>query len=266
MSHVFISYVREDSSLVDRLERDLKLQGIQVWLDRNSIAPGKFWHRAIQEAIQTGAFFLACFSGNSTSRSRTYMNEEITLAIEELRLRPSDRGWFIPVLLSDCAVPPRDIGAGLTLDAIQQVRLYENWGAGIAKIVSAIKAEDLASDGDESEPEDDDSDDPVDAFHESALLRAGENHFHSFDLEGDDEMVAIVEADNYVDMLICAERDYIRWTKRNREDELPAYFDGAEEVRKRTLHLVAPTAGTYGVLVINQGEEDVDVSIEVELR
>lgn len=268
MPHVFISYVREDSSLVDRLERHLKSRGVQVWLDRNSIAPGRIWSTAIREAIQKGAFFLACFSANSTSRSRTYMNEEITLAIEELRLRPYDKGWFIPVLLSDCTVPPRDIGAGLTLNAIQHVRLYENWAAGIAKILSAIKADDLPSDSedDEGESDDDDPDEPAEPYQESALLRAGEHHFHPFDLEGDDEMIATVEADNYTDMFLCAEQDYKRWIKRNREDELPGYFDGAEEVRKRTLSLVAPTAGTYGVLIINQGEEDVDVSIEIELK
>ncbi len=51
------------------------------------------------------------------------MNEELTVAIEELRLRPTDRAWFIPVLLDDCEVPDRSIGAGETLRTLQWIKL-----------------------------------------------------------------------------------------------------------------------------------------------
>ena len=66
------------------------------------------------------------------------MNEELTLAIEELRQRPSDRAWFIPVLLSECEVPARGIGAGETLADIQWVELYRDWEPGIIRIAAAI--------------------------------------------------------------------------------------------------------------------------------
>ena len=66
------------------------------------------------------------------------MNEELTLAIEILRQKPQDHSWFIPVLLSKCVVPDRDIGAGETLPDIQQVRLYEDWQGGIKRIISVI--------------------------------------------------------------------------------------------------------------------------------
>ena len=61
------------------------------------------------------------------------MNEELTLAIEELRQFASDREWFIPVLLSECDIPARSIGGGETLLDINWVPLYENWDAGIQK-------------------------------------------------------------------------------------------------------------------------------------
>lgn len=66
------------------------------------------------------------------------MNEELTLAIEELRLRPADRSWFIPVLLNDCALPDRSIGAGERLSSIQAVSLHEDWDDGIRRILSVI--------------------------------------------------------------------------------------------------------------------------------
>ena len=142
--HVFISYVRENQEQVDRLCHDLKTQGVNVWLDRHSIKPGARWKDAIREAIRHGDFFIACFSEEYTNRitikrEKTYMNEELTLAIEELRQFDSDREWFIPVLLSECAVPARSIGGGETLLDINWVPLHENWESGIQRILSVIK-------------------------------------------------------------------------------------------------------------------------------
>jgi HEAT repeat protein len=67
------------------------------------------------------------------------MNEELTLAIEELRQRPTDQSWFIPVLLNECDVPDRNIGAGETLMAIQSVRIYEDWDKGVSQILSIVQ-------------------------------------------------------------------------------------------------------------------------------
>lgn len=134
MPHVFISYVREDSSVVDRLIRELKRSGVQVWLDRSDIAPGERWRSAIRRAIREGDFFLACFSSAYAVKSRSYMNEELTLAIEELRQRPSARSWFIPILLSNCELPDRDIGGGETLNAIQHMALHRDWKGEMAKL------------------------------------------------------------------------------------------------------------------------------------
>ena len=67
------------------------------------------------------------------------MNEELTLAIERLRKIHHDREWFIPVLLSECDVPARSIGAGETLLDINWVALYKDWDTGIQGILSVIK-------------------------------------------------------------------------------------------------------------------------------
>ena len=121
MAHVFISYMHSNERLVQRLCNDLTDQGIRVWIDRNSISPGVRWRQAIRRAIRDGAFFIACFSKQYSERDRSYMNEELVLAIEELRLRPTDMAWFIPVKLNRCEIPDRDIGAGATLQDLQYV-------------------------------------------------------------------------------------------------------------------------------------------------
>lgn len=141
MKHVFISYVREDTPKVEKLVSELKSRGIKVWLDRNDIPVGTRWSDAIRKAIQNGSFFLACFSNQYHKREKTYMNEELTLAIEELRLRPTDRAWFLPLLLDDCEIPDRKIGTGETLADIQYVKLYPEWTVGLERVVLAICGE-----------------------------------------------------------------------------------------------------------------------------
>jgi hypothetical protein len=61
---------------------------------QKKIEPGARWPDAIKNAIRDGKFFLACFSREFNERDRSYMNEELTLAIDELRERPSSRSWF----------------------------------------------------------------------------------------------------------------------------------------------------------------------------
>ena len=139
--HIFISYVREDDELVDRLASDLRRYGIEVWLDRERLLPGQRWRDSIRIAIRDGALFLACFSRAYEERSRSYMNEELALAIEELRLQPSERRWFVPVLLTPGAnIPDIPIGGGETLRDLQWLDLASNWNAGLRTLVVVTTA------------------------------------------------------------------------------------------------------------------------------
>jgi hypothetical protein len=136
---VFISYVRDDATEVARLVKDLEAHGITTWRDWNDILPGQNWRDAIREAIRSGAAFIACFSSNYARRDKTYMNEELQLAIAEIRLMPKNRVWFIPVLLNPCAVPDYEVGPGRWLSDFQRVPLFENWHSSLKNIVTAVE-------------------------------------------------------------------------------------------------------------------------------
>lgn len=138
MKHVFISYCHENKADVDRLCESLTSRGIKVWLDRNALEPGMQWKPAIQQAIQHGDFFIACFSAEVNARSQTYMREELKVAIEELHRRPVDKAWFIPVKLNECEIPDIDIGGDETLQDLQYVDLHKNWDAGIQRLLDTI--------------------------------------------------------------------------------------------------------------------------------
>jgi len=139
---VFISYVREDSEVVDRIAAELRREGIDVWLDRTHLLPGDRWAQVIQEAISDGDFFIACFSAAFASRKQTYMAEELLIAIDQLRKRPYSRRWFLPVLLGDCEVPKIPIGPGDTLRSLHAVDFSLDWHQAKDQLVRAVETSD----------------------------------------------------------------------------------------------------------------------------
>lgn len=138
---VFVSYVKEDSDEVDRICQAFQEAGISYWVDKDKIKPGAVWKQAIRDAIDNGAFFLACFSEQQTRKPETYMNEELLLGIDILRRKPFNSGWLIPVKLSPCTIPQHDIGAGKTLQDIQYLSFYEDWDREVGRLVDIIKQE-----------------------------------------------------------------------------------------------------------------------------
>lgn len=142
MAKLFISYVREDKKLVDRLVAELREGGVDVWQDWRELRPGHMWASRIRRAIKDGDYFLACFSREYERRGKSYMNEELTLAIEELRQRSASIAWFLPIRLTPCQIPERSIGAGETLRSLHCVDLYEDWDAGVRSLLSVIRERD----------------------------------------------------------------------------------------------------------------------------
>jgi hypothetical protein len=135
---VFISYVREDSAMVDRIAETLRTHGIDAWLDRTHIAPGERWQQVIRNVIREGHCFLACFSPSYAQRDNTYMNEELRIAVEQLRLMPLSRRWFIPVMLKTCQIPDFPIDATDTLGSFQYIDFSHDWDSAMAQLINAV--------------------------------------------------------------------------------------------------------------------------------
>ncbi len=107
------------------MQAQLEAAGIRVWRDTSDISPGQDWRAAIRGAIEGGALvFLACFSQNSSARASSYQNEELALAVEQLRIRRPGLPWLIPVRLDDSDIPDIDIGGGRSLSSLQSVELF----------------------------------------------------------------------------------------------------------------------------------------------
>lgn len=135
----FLSYVHEDTADVDRLQEFLESSGVTVWRDRSNLLPGDNWKQVIRDTITRGSFvFVACFSATSVKKATSYMNEELALAVEELRKRNTTH-WFVPVLLSDCVPPDAEVGIHGRLSDIHECRLFEDWSTASERLLAGIR-------------------------------------------------------------------------------------------------------------------------------
>jgi hypothetical protein len=141
VQHAFISYVREDSADVDDLQRALQAAGISVWRDTADLWAGQDWRIEIRRAITNNSLvFIACFSSHSAARRQSYQNEELLLAIDQLRLRPVGDPWLIPVRFDDCDIPEFDLGGGRTLGSLQRAELFgDDRDVQLARLVTIVQ-------------------------------------------------------------------------------------------------------------------------------
>jgi hypothetical protein len=103
---VFIAYVQEDLSFARKLYRAFEECGLSPWLDKKKLMPGQNWPRAIETAIQTSDFFVACFSHRAVSKRGSF-HSELRYALFCAAKVPLDEIFLIPLRLDDCVVPRR---------------------------------------------------------------------------------------------------------------------------------------------------------------
>lgn len=138
---IFISYVKEDVALARRLRDELTAFGFQIWIDEDQLKVGKRWQAEIRSAVVAGGAFIACFSSQSEQRDRSYMREEVLAAISELRRRPRDQSWFLPVILDQCDLPDIQIGPAETLLDLHYISLEHDFKRGVQRIATALRPE-----------------------------------------------------------------------------------------------------------------------------
>jgi hypothetical protein len=134
LPQVFIAYGKEDAGHARRLYHNLAAVGFSPWMDERKLLPGQNWPRAIEAAIETSDFFLACYSENSVSKKGGFQ-AEVRYALDCARQIPLDEIFLIPVRLSPCRMP-RSIQR-----EVQYVDLFPDWIDGLTRLVTMLRAE-----------------------------------------------------------------------------------------------------------------------------
>lgn len=121
MKTVFISYVSENRPIAIQIADVLRANGIDVWIDRDKLKAGQSWLDEIRKAISSGSYFIPVFSKEWNDREYSVANDELLIAVEELRRRPYNQLWIIPVKANKCEIPEIPVGASRTLNSIHHI-------------------------------------------------------------------------------------------------------------------------------------------------
>jgi hypothetical protein len=129
---VFLAYVDEDRSTIERLYDTLEAAGFAPWMDKRKLLPGQNWPRAIESAIAASDFFIACFSQNSVAK-RGGFQAEIRYALDCARELPLDEIFLVPVRLGPCRLP------SAIQREYQYVDLLPDWSRGVRRLLATMR-------------------------------------------------------------------------------------------------------------------------------
>jgi hypothetical protein len=93
----FISYSRVDSNFVDKLEADLRVRGIQTWVDRSKLEGGQDWAHEIENAITRHDIFILVMSPDAMSSDYVRMEYQIAFRLKKR---------FLPIAYRECQMTP----------------------------------------------------------------------------------------------------------------------------------------------------------------
>jgi hypothetical protein len=133
MLKIFLSYAHSDYPYAKRLYEILdSVPAVDVWFDKESLAPGQKWEIEIRKAIRASRFFLLLLSKHSTEKIGFYQRE-IREALKVLEEYPEDETFLVPVRLDDCEPHFEQ------LRSLQYVDLFPDWNIGIHRILRLLQ-------------------------------------------------------------------------------------------------------------------------------
>lgn len=76
---VFLSYSRQDATIMQRVKTDLEAEGLHIWIDQTGIEPGTpDWQKAIETAVDNSGCLLVLFS--PSAKQSHWVRQEMSYA------------------------------------------------------------------------------------------------------------------------------------------------------------------------------------------
>jgi len=125
---VFLCHASIDKPKVRDLYKRLIADGVDAWLDAESLIPGQKWQEEIPKAIHESDVVIVCLTENSISKEG-YVQKEIKYALDVAGEKPEGTIFIIPARLEECRVPNR-------LSVYHWVDLFDE---GYSKLMKALK-------------------------------------------------------------------------------------------------------------------------------
>lgn len=103
---IFFCYSSSDKAIVKTLCRRLRADGMNPWIDEDSLLPGQDWNQEIRKAVHNCDVVIVCISHRSINKTG-YVQKEIRYALDAADERPDGTIFLIPLRLEDCKIPER---------------------------------------------------------------------------------------------------------------------------------------------------------------
>ncbi len=128
MKRIFVSYSSHDREVAQRVCQSLEKAGVRCWIAPRDIAPGANWGGSIAEAIDDAVAMVLVFSRNADNSDQ--IKKELVLAGDAHKV-------VIPARVEDLL--PIDPSFRYELSSRQWIDLFDDWEAGIARIVERVQ-------------------------------------------------------------------------------------------------------------------------------
>jgi TIR domain len=102
---VFLCHCSEDKAAVRQIDRALKSDGFQPWLDEDDIFPARAWNAEIEQGLRSSHAVVVCLS-KTFSRKEGYVQKELRYAIDLAREKPDGTVFLIPIRLEESEILP----------------------------------------------------------------------------------------------------------------------------------------------------------------
>lgn len=100
---IFLSYAKEDVTVVRKIAEQLRDLGADVWLDENKLEWSELFESIIQEKITKAKRFVPVISKTTLKEGRRFFRREWAMADEENRFRYG-MPYFAPIVIDDSDV------------------------------------------------------------------------------------------------------------------------------------------------------------------
>lgn len=119
----FLSYSRSDEAFALKLAKDLRSQGVAMWVDQLDIRPSEHWDRAIERAVTSCRGIVVIVSPRSVASDN--VADEISYAIDNGKS-------VLPVMIERCSLP-------LRLTRMQVVDAVDNYQRALQQCLDELR-------------------------------------------------------------------------------------------------------------------------------
>lgn len=126
MPTLFMSHATEDDTTISRIAAALRDNGVEPWIDHESLAPGINWDRAIQEAINTCDILL--FAVSKHSIESTVCGDEWNHALDLEKL-------VVPIMIDDAVT---NLDMPFRLKRLQWIDFRGDFDAALQRLLRLI--------------------------------------------------------------------------------------------------------------------------------